>query len=53
MNRTMIFENGRVVVRGGKDIPAIEPIGETVSEEELAELFKRHGFDQPKKDETE
>lgn len=46
----MIFENGRVVVRGGGKMPAIEPIGDEVSAEELAELFERHGFSQDKHD---
>ncbi len=46
----MIFENGRVVVRGGGKMPVIEPIGNEVSNEELQELFKLHGFTQDKED---
>jgi hypothetical protein len=42
----MIFENGRVIVRGGNQMPVIEPIGDSVSADELAALFERHGFSQ-------
>lgn len=48
--RRMIFENGRVIVCGGGQMPVIEPIGEEISAEELAELFERHGFSQDKED---
>ena len=46
MPRTMTFENGRVIIRGGNEMPVIEPIGEEVSAEELQALFERHGFKQ-------
>lgn len=46
MNRTMTFENGRVIIRGGGEIPVIEPVGEELSAEELQALFKKHGFSQ-------
>lgn len=46
MPRTMVFENGRVIVRGGGEIPIIEPIGNKLNAEELQELFDRHGFKQ-------
>ena len=42
--RTMTFENGRVIIRGGGEIPVIEPIGDELSAEEVRELFERHGF---------
>lgn len=51
MPRTMIFENGRVIVRGGGEIPVIEPIGEELSAEEVQALFERHGFKQDHEDE--
>ena len=41
----MIFENGRVIIKGG-DIPVIEPGGDTIDNDTLQDLFKRHGFDQ-------
>ena len=47
----MIFENGRVIIRGGGMIPVIEPIGEEISAENLQELFKRHGFTRENEDE--
>lgn len=44
----MIFENGRVVIRGGSEIPVIEPIPSELSAEAVQELFERHGFKQEK-----
>ena len=49
MKRKMIFENGRVVVRGGGQIPTIEPISKELSAEEVQQLFERHGFSQGNK----
>lgn len=50
MPRTMIFENGKVVIRGG-DMPVIEPVGSELSAEEVKELFERHGFIKDHEDE--
>ena len=46
----MIFENGRVIIRGGGMIPVIEPIGEELSAKDVQELFERHGFTQENED---
>ena len=41
--KTMVFENGRVIIRG-TDIPAIEPTGDKVDNERLQELFLKYEF---------
>ncbi len=41
--KTITFERGRIIVRGG-GMPVIEPCDETISAEELNEILTRHGF---------
>ena len=50
MPKTMIFENGRVIIRGGGMIPVIEPIGKEVSADDLQELFESYGSTQETED---